>query len=377
MTAITAPAAWGREQAQEEDISVQPEARDDVAAHPVQVEFSYTADVWYNFGGARDGSRYLDNVDVTFDVDFEQAFGWEGMRGFLYVLYNNGKSLSELTGDAMVVSNIETGVRALRLYEAWVERDISATANIRVGLYDLNSEFDALEHADIFMGSAHGVGMDIAQTGENGPSIFPVTSLAARLSIDVGDDLTIRMAALDAIPGDPSHPARTAIKINDGALVIGEADWTPGPVRILAGAWRYTLEFERLGQPGDGRSQGVYIRGETCLLQSEDCTLGVFARAGMASGRVNPFDVFLSAGATYRHGDDLKFGIAAAHARASKGARLQSTSAGSETVFETTIAHQLSDWISIQPNVQWVLNPGANDDFKDAVVVGMRVGVSY
>lgn len=51
---------------------------------------------------------------------------------------------------------------------------------MRIGLYDLNSEFDALDDAGLFINSAFGVGTDIGLTGVNGPSIFPVTSLAVR-----------------------------------------------------------------------------------------------------------------------------------------------------------------------------------------------------
>src|SRR3546814_3364842 len=35
--------------------------------------------------------------------------------------------------------------------------------------------------AGLFIGSPHGIGTDFAQSGQNGPSIFPSTSLAARV----------------------------------------------------------------------------------------------------------------------------------------------------------------------------------------------------
>src|SRR3546814_8879648 len=68
-------------------------------------------------------------------------------------------------------------LRALRLYEAWIDQKIGDAASVRIGLYDLNSEFGALDTAGFFVSSPHGIGTDFAQSGRNGPSIFPATSL--------------------------------------------------------------------------------------------------------------------------------------------------------------------------------------------------------
>src|SRR3546814_14116465 len=95
----------------------------------------------------------------------------------LFRSYNNGRSISDLAGDVQAVSNIETGVRALRLYEAWIDQKIGDAASVRIGLYDLNSEFDALDTAGFFVSSTHGIGTDFAQSGRNGPPLFPATSL--------------------------------------------------------------------------------------------------------------------------------------------------------------------------------------------------------
>ena len=182
----------------------------------VDLSVVYSADVWSNVrGGTKRGSRYLDNLDVTLTVDAERVFGWRGATLFAYGLYNNGTRFSEdLVGDAQGISNIETGVRATRLYEAWVEqRFASDHASLKFGLYDLNSEFDAIESAALFLNPSHGIGPDFSQSGLNGPSIFPTTSLALRGDLKVTDNWLVRAAILDGVPGDPDRPKRTAIKL--------------------------------------------------------------------------------------------------------------------------------------------------------------------
>lgn len=341
---------------------------------PIVIDMAHTAEIWRNEGGAKDGWRYLDNLDFAIELDFDRLIEWHGARGHLSLIYNNGSSLSELTGDVMVASNIETGIRALRVFEAWIEQDLQEGIGLRVGLYDLNSEFDALDSASLFIGSAHGVGIDLAQTGENGPSIFPVTSLAARLSFDASPTLTLRAAVLDAVPGDPAHPARTAVKLGNGALVIGEADWQTGPGRILAGAWGYTNKLPAVSEEEAGLSRGAYLRGEICLQPfGEDCGIALFARAGVAAAAVNPFGIYLGGGVVGNLAHDWTFGVAIAHARASSGLERADPSAGAETVLELTAQHRLTDWLSIQPNLQFVSNPGARSGNADAMVAGLRI----
>lgn len=112
---------------------------------PLLLQATYTGEVMSNVsGGIKRGSRYLDNLDIVAEADLEAIAGWKGASAHVYGLYNNGKSFSDLAGDAQTASNIETGVQAFRLYEAWIEQKF-AGGSLKVGLYDLNSEFDALD----------------------------------------------------------------------------------------------------------------------------------------------------------------------------------------------------------------------------------------
>ena len=100
---------------------------------------------------------------MTLTVDAERTFGWRGVTLFAYGLYNNGTSFSpRLPGDVQTVSNIETGVRAARLYEAWIDGRVSQRASLRFGLYDLNSEFDTTEAGSLSIVSSHGIGPDFS-----------------------------------------------------------------------------------------------------------------------------------------------------------------------------------------------------------------------
>lgn len=364
----------------------QPQVDAPESAEPLSLELVYTADIWRAAsGGVARSTRYLDNFDVLARADLDALVGWQGATGFVYGLYNNGKSLNALMGDAQVASNIETGVKALRLYEAWLDQKIGERASLRVGLYDLNSEFDALDASALFIGSAHGIGTDISQSGENGPSIFPVTSLAARLAIDLDDRWSVRAAVLDGVPGDLARPKRTAIRLadGDGALMIGEIERKLDDGKLIAGYWRYTALFhQNNGRRGRG-NDGVYVRGEAHLAhEAGDAEQGLFGffRLGIADGAINPFGSFASGGLTYagvipgRNED--QFGVAIAAALTSAPYRRAADAKAAEIALELTYRAPITSYLTIQPNLQYVFNPNADRATPNALALGIRAEIA-
>jgi porin len=362
-------------------------------ADPVSLQIVYAGDVWSNTkGGIKTGTRYLDNLDVMLNVDLEAAIGLPRTTIFLYGLYNNGNRLTgDLTGDAQGLSNIETGVRAAKLYEAWAQYDFGTKASVRVGLYDLNSEFDALESAGLFMGSAHGIGTDIAQSGENGPSIFPSTSLGVRLAYQPSGSVTLRTAVLDGVPGDPANPKRTAIKLggNDGALIVAEAVYDNGISKVIGGYWRYTAQFEnRLASSFATKTvlqrgnDGFYLRGEHWFFKHEDDRgLRGFVRLGFADGTYNDFSRFYGAGlvhtGVFKARPEDQLGVAVAVVDASQDYRTLSNSDRREVALELTYRAAITRFLTVQPNVQYVINPGLEPGLADVLAFGLRAELGW
>ena len=376
-----------------------PEAGQEPPALDVSV--LYTADVWRNArGGLRKGWRYLDNLDVTLTIDAGRAFGWENATIFLYGLYNNGESLSDdLIGDAQVVSNIDAGVRAARLYEAWVEQRLMGDRlSLKAGLYDLNSEFDTTDSGGLFLNSSHGIGPDFSQSGENGPSIFPVTSLAFRVEYELGEKWLARAAVLDGVPGDPDRPRRTAIKLGggDGALLVGELNYLDDRTKLAAGAWRYTSRFEDIlatqltGEPVErSGNDGVYALAERKLSSEAgdpDQGLSGRLRFGLADARFNPIRSYAGGGLVYTGPiagrDEDQLGIAVARIRFGERYRRAAALAGEaleagETNIELTYRMALTPWLTLQPDLQYVLSPGGVRGRRDALAIGFRTEIGF
>ncbi len=346
----------------------------------------YTGELWQNTGGGnRSGSAYLSDAGITIESKFGSLFGGVDASLFAYFLWNNSKTFSDrYVGDAQVVSNIDAQ-QAIRVYEFWYQQDLNEDVSLRFGLYDLNSEFDVVNTAGLFINSSHGIGAEYGQSGVAGPSIFPVTSLAARFDMAINDRNLLRYAILDGVPGDPNDPGRTTIDLGggDGVLHALEYNYTGSDAaRFGIGGWLYSADFDRIeataSRPHDDGNGGIYGFVEAPVYRGKDgVSLRGFLRYGVANDELNIFDSYLGAGVVVSgllpSRPDDRFGLAVA--RAGIGAAWDRAAGGAdnhETSIELTYSMQVTDWLRVQPDLQYIVNPGGNPGIDNAFAVGLR-----
>lgn len=348
----------------------------------------YTADILTVVsGGLSAGTEYLDNLDLELDVDIAETWNVGTGRFFIHGLYNNGTSFSEdRVGDLQVVSNIDAA-EAWRLFEFWYEFG-GANWSIKSGLYDLNSEFDVNQTGGIFLNSSHGIGAEFGQTGQNGPSIFPVSSFSVRAATSFGSS-TARIAVLDGVAGDPSDSSSNKIDLSneDGALTVAEIDIPYGEsARLWLGYWRYSAEFEEVDGSGFGRGNDGWYLGNESEFQLGSRAARWFVRFGQADERFNVLSGYIGLGTVIvgpikaRPAD--KLGIAVASARAGGSYRdyigqMGSRPSGRETSLELTYQVRVNEHFLIQPDIQYVRNPSVSRTPDDAWVAGCRFQLRY
>jgi porin len=342
---------------------------------------NYTADIMGVVSGGLDQDvRYLDNFGFQLNYD-GTAHGLKGITATVGLLYNNKASISELSADAQGISNIETGTAALRPYEVWIAKTWGEDAAMfKAGLIDLNGTFDAPGASGLFLNPSHGINPTFAQTGANGPSIFPTLGLAVVGQMKLSDGLTIRAGAFDAVPGDPDQPAKTdlAWRESDGALLVGEAEFSAGKARFVAGAWGYTEPSEALSFFDEAKSNiGIYGTAEYAMSDA----VSYFVRAGHTDKSLNFVENYLAAGAVwtgpFAARKEDQFGVAIAHARISPKIVEFGITKEAESNIEFTYAAPLSDNLTLQGDVQYVHNPAGGFLADNAVVVGMRVKFGF
>ncbi len=362
-------------------------------------EVGYTLDLFTNLnGGVSQGNEALGLFKLAATWDLENLVGWTGARAYAYGLGIQGGSISERVGDIQAVSNIEAPSTA-RIYEAWLEQDLFASrGSLLVGLFDLNSEFNVLPSSGLFLNSSQGIGPEFGLSGRNGPSIFPVASLAARFQFQPTESTYAQFALLDGVPGDPHNHNGTHVLLQsqDGVLMTGEIGIrNPRFEKLALGVWTYTNDFDhwtRTDSSGELVQQrsapGVYLIMEKSLFQETadpEQGLNFYTRTGIADGRVQPVDLFLGGGLVYtgaipgRDADQAGCAIGAAHL----SDEFQSASAlgGSwqawETAIELTYHYRINDWFSIQPDIQYIINPSGDPSLGNATVIGLRLVASF
>jgi porin len=342
---------------------------------------NYTADIiGVVSGGVDQDVRYLDNFSLQLNYD-GSAHGLNGITATVGLLYNNKASVSELSADAQGISNIETGTAALRPYEVWIAKTWGEdAAMLKAGLIDLNGTFDAPGTSGLFLNPSHGINPAFSQTGANGPSIFPTIGLAVVGQMKLAEGLSIRAGAFDAVPGDPERPEKTDLswRKSDGALLVGEAEFTYSKTRFVAGVWGYTEPTSALSFFDDSKSNiGVYGTAEYAMSDA----VSYFVRAGHTDKSLNFIENYLAVGAVwtgpFAARKEDQFGVAIAHARISPKIVEFGITEEAETNIEFTYAAPLSENLTLQGDFQYVHNPAGGFFADNAVVVGMRVKFGF
>jgi len=339
----------------------------------------YVANYFANTdGGVSKAESYIDLLSLG--VTYEGGGSPKGfLRGRIYGVYSNGTSIGDSVGDLQGVNNTETGYGGFYLQEAWLEYNFGSSEGdeihsfVRAGVVDLNSLFDTPGTAALFINASHGINPAFSQTGGNGPSIFPVTGLAAIGQVVLDQNTSLRLGVFDAYPGDPTTPNKLNFDLNEGALVVAEAERTTDNLRVYAGAFGYSRRSAALIGTGDARNRGFY--GGLELNPNGKTT--AFVHYANASPRLNQIANYHSFGVVRkdlfgRKGHDL--GVAIANAALSNDARtLLGTTDTSETNYELTYYWPIRDNLALQSDFQYVQNPGADPNLKDAQVIGFRL----
>ena len=356
-----------------------------------------TSDFLYNTrGGNEEDGTILGNFDLTFAVDTAKAGWWENGTFFIYFLgnFNSNGPMTEITGDLQAASNIEAD-QTFKLYEIWYEHRFAAERlSLLLGLHDFNSEFDVLEYAGLFINSSFGISPDISQ---NGPSIFPSTALALRIKVQPTDTSYIMAAIYDGVPGDPDNPPRTAVilKKEDGVFAALELGITAGAAdqadyyKLAVGGWLHTAEVENFNGQVHSYNRGFYLIGEKMLYDEgpDGQGLGGFIQFGIADDDLNQIASYWGAGLHYTglfpgRDNDIT-GLAVAHANSGdEFLRYSETQLGkvvehSETAIELSYRGELTPWLVLQPNAQYILNPNMDPAVDDALQVSVRMELTF
>jgi porin len=354
---------------------------------PIRFSATNLTDILGNAdGGLQRATRVMDKVDLTATFLGDDQ-GLPGFSLFVNAQMTDGADFSgAVVGAAQTLSNIEAPAQ-VRLANAWMAWSSEGKGGVKLGVVDLNTEFDVQSTGALFLNSAFGIGPDFSQSGQNGPSIFPSTGLGFVGWWLPGGHWEVKGGVFEGVSGDPVHPGRSsfALSRDEGALLALEARNHITENFVLgAGTWRYTASFPAL-DPARGNlsgNAGYYGIADGLLYaapEGEGAGLSGWIRAGFADARINPIASTIGGGFVYaapfgREADQI--GLSASQARFGNAARTQLGLGSVETVLETTYSFNINSHLTVQPDLQYVIAPGG-DQSAHAFVIGSRVAATW
>lgn len=394
-------------------------------------------------GGVRQGAKYDGLTQMVMQLDTQRAFGWYGGTFNVSVLQIHGDNLS---ADNLLTLQTASGIeadRGTRLWELWYDQRFGqpGLSDVKIGQQSLDQEFMVSQNALLFVNTMFGWPMLPSADLPGGGPAYPLSALGVRLRSQV-NAWTFLAGVFNGSPvsnnntGDPQQqdPSGTSFPLNGGALVIAEVQYaypSLGTLRYanqsapLAGVYKLGIWYDtesfadqELDNAGlslaNPRSTGTPLthRGDYALYavmdqmiwqdrNRADRTLNFFLRPMWTPLEDrNLIDFSMNGGITlhepFLERDDDTFGLGMGYAHVSNRAAALDRDTqfftgsftpvrSSETYVEASYQYQVTPWWQLQPDVQYVFNPGAgianpNDptqQVKNETVIGLRTNIVF
>lgn len=339
-------------------------------------------------------------LELTLDL---AAMKWiDG--GKVYALAEGGWSngVDRFVGSLMSVNYSVFGDEEIVLSELWYEQSLlDEKIRVRMGKINLTLDFDTNAFANDYGSQFLHLGLC------NTPNIpFPAEWYGAhgiQIMIAPCDWFYVGAGVADADAVNTRTGFDTAYHGPDnffsiyelGFKPVWETNWGRLPGSYRVGLWHDPRAKEtffedrygyRLSVPLKRDDAGFYASFDQAVFREhpldpeDEQGLGLFARYGYAHSDVNEIENFWSVGGQYqgliptRDDDVLAFGVASG-ILSDKLTRIGGNPQH-ETVLETYYRIQVFPWLTVSPDLQWILRPGGETG-RDAFVYGLRVQMSF
>jgi porin len=390
-------------------------------------------------GGTKRGTTEQGRTEIDLDFDLEKIAELKGLTAHASAMFvYGGRMSSHNLGNLMTISNVES-ITSQRLYTLWVQQSLyDDMVNFRLGQIAIDDEFLVSKLAAVFVNSTFGFPFMTSGNLPSGGPAFPMPTPGARLKLTFTDELSWMGAAFAGDPGGTAdgrdgqwrNHNGTKFSLEGGTLYMTEAAYTvnqekdskglPGTYKI--GAWYHSAGFDDLylddtgGSLAAATSSGIaarrygngggYVMIDQMILKGQrwsDEGLGVFVRSGLAPSDRNQVPFYVDGGVSYkglfegREEDTLALGVAYGElsdklARLDRETRIVNNQPNrpirdNETIIELTYQAQVTPWLIVQPDLQYVVHPGGNipnpnvsgdnTPIKDALVMGLRTAIKF
>lgn len=333
------------------------------------------------------GVRHLLTIDAT--IDLESLLGLERTTVFAQLLHaepGTGGGSAD-AGDLQVFSNIEIDRSFTAIHELWIEHEIE-TANLRIkaGKVDANSEFAAVDMLAGFSNSSAGFSPTIFAL----PS-YPDPAFSLNAFWSPSDSLTLKYGFYDGalgadgvLTGSRGPGSFFGDDRSNDWFHIAQADLRWGQHNgggLSLGAWYHTGTFDRFdGAPGQSTG-GLFATAHQTLWRDtgSDRTIELGLQYAWSDPEISEIEHHAGIGLVAhapipsRSNDEAGLYLSWIDLSDEPGAGF----ARNETAIDLYYAIALHPNATLRPEVQYILNPSGDPMLDDALVLGVRLELSF
>jgi porin len=362
-------------------------------------------------GGIHQGTIYEGRLELGLDLNLQKLVDWHGATFHVSAFQIHGHEPSaNLVGNLLTVSSIEA-LPATRLFTLWLQQDLFGDKlSVRLGQIAADDEFFISDTAADLVNATFGwPGLPAIDMTSGGPA-YPLATPGVRVTVQPTDDIAWLTGVFSANPAgshcteEPQicNPSGTTFSLAGGALVMSEVQYSINQEKKAAGLpGTYKLGFWRESGSFADQEFGIDAAGEEVVLGSGEAVaplvqhgdfgiyaiadqmlwrpsgegergLNGFVRLGGAPADRNQISFYVDGGFGFkgpipgRDDDSVVLGVAYAgispNAVASdETAKLAEPALpvrSHETVIELTYLAKITPGWVIQPDLQYVINPG-------------------
>jgi porin len=400
-------------------------ARSALARSGIGVGGTYYGESFGNWGGFDQGVEYDGVLELYMNADMSKLGLWKGLCFHTNAFQIHGNSITAANiGALMPVSNLEA-TDATRLFELWFEQHLyNDKLLVKFGQLAADEEFITSDGGGFFLNGTWGWPSYTAADMPSGGPAYPLATPGVRVAVAPTEKLTVLAAVYNGDPVGPNcnedpqvcNDSGTDFRLDDPPLLMVEGQYKYNQERLAGtvkfGGWNHFGSFEN--QRFDVGGALIAVTGKAALVHgnnygfygiidqllwrvpnSEDPKgIGWFGRIMGAPEDRNLIDFYADTGLTFTgmipgRPDDA-FAIGFAYTGISDDAGAFDVDSGLviaknyEALIEICYTYQINAGWSIQPDFQYIFQPGGNvpdasgtKAVDDAIVVGARTSINF
>jgi len=357
-------------------------------------------------GGVKRGTAYTQQVRFGTDLDLDKIAGWQGAT--IHVTLNDRRGVgisSDYVGNRLPIQEAYGG-QYVRLGEVSYEQSfMDGRLDLRLGYFAMGNDLGGMALGCNFVNAAF-CAHPLSLSGDSGWYNYPNARWGGALRYRLRPDIALRTGVyqVNADLGAEDNAFRPFAGGTTGVILPLEVEYDPGSAagsRVLPGHYKLGVYYDtsRIARQGGGGTvrgrYGVYLLADQMILRESGgrgiSVFGQFTANPEASAQITRwYAAGLVRTGTFAGRDADTVALGLVHARVDPRLRRAQVEAGlapggyaslpaGETAIELSYGFQARRWLSIRPDVQYIVDPGAFSLRRtaNALALGCQVKMQF